>query len=158
MTDLQTHYRRHRYMHADDILTHRVSTTFLNNSKETISAAKFIYGILCFAPRGFFSLLFSPSFSYSVLFPAALLSLSFTLLHLSFWTHSWGVRLLQLVHISTPHFTHTPPFPSLCTPSLFRSLPPPPPPPLPHADLCLSWLALGASMSREEWVDSHSLM
>lgn len=50
----------------------------------------------------FFSLLFAPSF-YSVQFPAAvLLSLFFSLLHLSFQTHSGGVRFLQLVHISAP--------------------------------------------------------
>lgn len=35
-------------------------------------------------------------------FPAAPLSLSFSVLHLSFQTHSWGVRFLQLVHINAP--------------------------------------------------------
>lgn len=129
--------------------------------KGELSATKFIYGILCFAPRGLFFLLFSPSLSYSVQFPAALLSLSFSLLHLSFLTHSLGVRFLQLVHISAP-ISRTPLLLlfflslSLCTPSLLRSLPPPPP--LPHADLCLSRLAVGASESREGWVDSHSVM
>lgn len=74
----------------------------MNNYEEAISAAKFIYGLFCFVPRGPFS------FSCTVLFPVALLSLSFSLPHLSFQTYSRGVRFLQLVHISNPHFTRTP--------------------------------------------------
>lgn len=83
---------------------------------------------------------FSPPLLFSVPrlmpFPAAPLSLSFSVLHLSFQTHSWGVRFLQLVHINAPiscapffsfsvllHFLHSPP--------------------LPHADLCLSWQTVG---------------
>ena len=59
-------------------------------------------GFFVLLHEDFFSLFISPSFSYSVQFPAALLSLSFSLLHLSFLTHSRGVRFLQLVHISAP--------------------------------------------------------
>lgn len=68
-----------------------------------------------------FFLLFSPSFSFSVQFPAALLSLSFSLLHLSFLTHSRGVRFLQLVHISAP-ISRTPLPLSVCVSAPLLSL------------------------------------
>lgn len=50
----------------------------------------------------------SPS-SLIALFPVALSPLCFSLLHLSLQTHSPSVGFLQLVHISNPHFMHTPP-------------------------------------------------
>lgn len=88
----------HRYLH-----THTVSSNFMNNTAERVSAGQLIYESLCFAPWGLF---FPSSFlhpSYSVQFPAAfLLSLFLSLLHLSFLTHSWGVGFPQLVHISAP--------------------------------------------------------
>lgn len=65
------------------------------------SAAQIIKSL--FEPDRTFSLLFHHVVSCSP-FP-----LCFSLLHLSFQTHSPSVRFLQLVHISNPHFVRTPP-------------------------------------------------
>lgn len=142
---------------------HRQSQIYFHEQhrRESFLQPNSSMGFFVLLHEDFFSSSFlHPSLTPCVQFPAALLSLSFSLLHLSFLTHSLGVRFLQLVHISAP-ISRTPllllfSLLSLCTPSLLHSLPPPPP--LPHADLCLSWLAVGASESREGWVDSHSVM
>lgn len=75
-------------------------------SSGEISVAQLNEGLLCFTQTELFSLL-----SHRVVscrsFP-----LCFSLLHLSLKTHSPSVRFLQLVHISNPHFMHTPSLPA----------------------------------------------
>ena len=138
----------HRCMHIDT-LTRLRQREFLQPS----------IGFFVLLHVDFSSSSFPPSFSYSVQFPAAaLLSLSFSLLHLSFLTHSQGVRFLQLVHISAP-ISRTP-LPLFLSLSLSAPL-------LSFVLSLLLYLMLtsacpgwpfGPSMSREGWVDSHSLM
>lgn len=58
--------------------THTVSSTFMNNSEESFLRPNSCMGFFVLFQEDFFFFLFSPSFSYSVPFPAALLSHSST--------------------------------------------------------------------------------
>lgn len=116
---------------------HRQSQIYFHEQhrRESFLQPNSSMGFFVLLHEDFFSSSFlHPSLTPCVQFPAALLSLSFSLLHLSFLTHSLGVRFLQLVHISAP-ISRTPllllfSLLSLCTPSLLHSLPPPPPLPV----------------------------
>lgn len=84
---------------------HRQSQIYFHEQhrRESFLQPNSSMGFFVLLHEDFFSSSFlHPSLTPCVQFPAALLSLSFSLLHLSFLTHSLGVRFLQLVHISAP--------------------------------------------------------